>query len=114
MDIFTDGLEGAEKKWHDYDMAIEAARQRIAGFQRQIDDVKRASAEEVKAPDPVKRKPDRIMADDFKTDALTARGGLLGASSGSTRDIRTEQMKKVVSETEKINKILEMINDALV
>lgn len=112
VDVFTDGVEGAQKKLHEYDMAIEAARQRIAGFQRQIDEAKNTPAK-IEEPESARRQTQKVMAEAVKTDSLTARGGMLGAGVRSEDTQRTEQVKKVASSTEMIKRLLEKINEQM-
>lgn len=112
VDIFTDGVEGAEKKLHEYDMAIEAARQRIAGFQRQIDEVKSAPVK-FEEPEPVKRQTQKVMAESFKTDSLTARGGMLGGAVRTEDTRRTEQIRKVAASADKMCRSLANIEQEL-
>ena len=110
VDIFADGVEVAQKKLHDYDMAIEDAKQRITGFRHQIDEVKAAPKRE---EEPVRRPAQRVMTEGFKTDALTARGALLGGGVRSEDSQRTEQVKKVASSAEAIRQIMEQIKEEL-
>lgn len=108
VDIFTDGVEGAEKKLHEYDMAIEDAQQRITGFQHQIDEVKNA-------PKKIEDNPRRelpTVGTKFETDALTARGGNLGGVR-SAESQKTESVNKVVSSTEAIKRIMEKVERIL-
>ena len=108
VDIFTDGVEGAEKKLHEYDMAIEDAQQRITGFQHQIDEVKNT-------PKKIEDNPRRelpTVGTKFETDALTARGGNLGGVR-SAESQKTESVNKVVSSTEAIKRIMEKVERIL-
>ena len=114
VDVFALGVEEAEKKLHEYDMAIEDAKQKITGFRHQIEEVQNAPK---KQESELKKdtKTDRRMKSDmnaFQTDALTARGAIIGGvrSGGNKTE---ESIQKIKSTAETIKTLMEQINDNL-
>lgn len=114
VDVFALGAEEAEKKLHEYDMAIEDAKQKITGFRHQIEEVQNAPK---KQESELKKesKTDRRMKSDmntFQTDALTARGAIVGGAMNAENK-NEESIRKIRTTAETIKTIIEQINDNL-